>query len=79
MQSASPCIQYLMALRSHLLQATILYESLPDASLCMVSSSSYHDTLEVGILFLHHHSFQFTFCFVLIINKFKELKALKNT
>ena len=52
LQKASPCVQYLMALRSHLLQATILYEETGTESATATASTSaapsvYHDSLEV--------------------------------
>ncbi|XP_025090246.1 probable E3 ubiquitin-protein ligase HECTD4 isoform X2 [Pomacea canaliculata] len=43
---ASPCLQYLMALRSHLLQAAILYEPCPADAVLTPSAASYHDSLE---------------------------------
>ena len=48
-------MQYLMALRSHLLQAAILYES-PTAeggAMAQVSPATYHDSLEVSVMIGH--------------------------
>ena len=51
MQRASPCVQYLMALRSHLLQAAILYEppSADGGAAAQISPAMYHDSLEVSL------------------------------